>query len=112
MHRVDVDCAACCRVGGIDAVIAAFHSVIPVQVFIRFTPVDRVTAVVDAHKGSVTGKGVQLTATVAPDDATNKAVTWSSDSPSVATVSAKGRVSGKTPGTALITATTVDGGFT
>ena len=60
MHRVDVDGFACCRVGGIDAVIAAFHSVVPVQVFIRLSPVDRVAAVVDAHKGSVTGKGVQL----------------------------------------------------
>ena len=52
-----------------------------------------------------------LTATVMPSNATNKAVTWSSDNPSVATV-AGGVVTAKTPGTASITVTTEDGGKT
>ncbi|WP_442957025.1 Ig-like domain-containing protein [Peribacillus sp. Aquil_B1] len=54
----------------------------------------------------------QLTATVAPADATNKAVTWSSSNPAVATVNSSGLVTGVTEGNAIITATTIDGGFT
>ncbi len=52
-----------------------------------------------------------LTATVLPVDATNKAVSWSSDNESVATV-ADGIVTGVGNGTATITVTTVDGSFT
>ena len=52
-----------------------------------------------------------LTATVAPADATNKTVTWSSSDESVATVT-DGVVTGVAAGTATITATTQDGGFT
>lgn len=49
-----------------------------------------------------------LTATVAPDNATNKAVTWSSSNENVATV-ANGVVTGVAAGTATITVTTEDG---
>jgi large repetitive protein len=56
--------------------------------------------------------GVQLSATVLPAEASNTAVTWSSDKESVATVSATGLVTAVAIGTATITATTVDGGFT
>ena len=49
-----------------------------------------------------------LTATVAPDNATNKAVTWTSSNPSVATVK-NGVVTAVAPGTAVITATAADG---
>lgn len=54
----------------------------------------------------------QLTATVAPADATNKDVTWSSSTPAVATVSATGLVTGVAGGTATITVTTADGAKT
>lgn len=54
----------------------------------------------------------QLTATVAPSYATNKNVTWSTSNSSVATVSNTGLVSGVNAGTATITVTTEDGGFT
>jgi xyloglucan-specific exo-beta-1,4-glucanase len=47
----------------------------------------------------------QLTATVAPGNATNKTVTWTSSNPGVATVSAIGQVTGISDGTATITAT-------
>lgn len=53
-----------------------------------------------------------LTATVSPDNATNNAVTWSSSNPFVATVDANGKVTAVAKGSATITATTVDGGFT
>ena len=58
-----------------------------------------------------TGKRETLIATVEPSDATNPAVNWSSDKPEVATVEG-GTVTAKAAGTATITATTVDGGFT
>ena len=50
----------------------------------------------------------QLTATVSPANATNKAVVWTTDDPAVATVSATGLVTPVAPGTANITATSVD----
>ena len=55
------------------------------------------------------GETMSLTATVTPDDATNKAVTWSSSNASVATVDANGKVTAKAAGTATITATANDG---
>ena len=53
-----------------------------------------------------------LTATVAPDNATNKAVTWSTSNSTVATVDANGLITAVAPGTAAITVTTTDGSFT
>ncbi|MDR3597604.1 cellulase family glycosylhydrolase [Clostridium sp.] len=51
-----------------------------------------------------------LTATVLPSDATNKNVTWESSNAAIAIVDANGKVTGVSKGTAVITATTVDGG--
>ena len=50
-----------------------------------------------------------LTATIPPDDANNKNVSWSSDKPSVATVDENGKVTAVAVGTANITVKTVDG---
>ena len=50
-----------------------------------------------------------LTATVAPDNATNQAVTWTSSDSTVATVDQNGVVTALARGTAVITATAADG---
>ena len=57
------------------------------------------------------GDSKTLIATISPSNATNKAITWSSSNSSVATVS-NGIVTAKAAGTAIITATTSDGGKT
>jgi uncharacterized protein YjdB len=55
----------------------------------------------------------QLIATVAPTNADNKTVTWTSSAPAVATVNATdGTVTAVAAGTATITVTTDDGGHT
>ncbi len=54
------------------------------------------------------GGSATLTATVAPANTTNKTVTWTSDNPSVATVSG-GKVTAVSQGSAVITASTFNG---
>lgn len=54
----------------------------------------------------------KLTATVTPDDATNKNVTWTTSNDSVAVVDAQGNVKAVGTGEATITVTTADGGKT
>ena len=51
----------------------------------------------------------QLTATVEPSDATNKAVTWQSSNTSVATVSTSGLVTAKAEGSCVVTCRAKDG---
>ncbi|MDE6850780.1 MAG: Ig-like domain-containing protein, partial [Clostridia bacterium] len=58
------------------------------------------------------GNQKRLAATVAPSNATNKSVTWSSDNPDVADVDQSGNLTAKAKGTAIITVTTVSGGKT
>jgi uncharacterized protein YjdB len=53
----------------------------------------------------------QLSASITPSSATNLDVTWKSSNEKVATVSKNGEITGITGGTAVITCTTVDGGF-
>lgn len=55
------------------------------------------------------GQTETLTATVKPDNATDKTVTWSSSNTSVATVSSTGKVTAKAKGSATITCKANDG---
>lgn len=57
------------------------------------------------------GRPVALKATITPEDATIKTVTWSSSDPGVAAMDRTGLVTPKGEGAAVITVTTVDGNF-
>ena len=70
---------------------------------------------VSLNKSSLTlneGETETLTATIAPSNASNQSVTWSSNKTSVATVDSTGKVTAKAAGSANITVTTADGGKT
>ena len=58
------------------------------------------------------GKTETLVATVTPENATNKKVTWTSNQEEIATVDSNGVVTGVKKGTAKITVTTEDGNHT
>ncbi len=62
----------------------------------------------DTLKLTVGGKE-QLTATVLPESATDKSLTWSSSAPDVASVNADGLVTAHMPGEAVITVTSAEG---
>lgn len=73
-----------------------------------------VTGITISPDNNVVGVGstVNLTATVSPDNATNKTVNWSSDNPSLASVDSSGTVTGREPTgdkSVTITATAADG---
>jgi len=58
------------------------------------------------------GGSADLTETVNPSNADNKTVSWDSDNTAVATVNSSGLVTAVAAGSATITVTTADGGFT
>jgi uncharacterized protein YjdB len=60
----------------------------------------------------IKGNSQTLTATVTPNDATNKSLSWSSSNENIAVVDQSGKVTAVSVGTATITVTTKDGGFT
>ena len=63
----------------------------------------------ESNLSMFTGDTATLTATVQPEDATNKTVNWSSSDETVATVDNNGNVTAVKAGTATITATAADG---
>ncbi|WP_276379042.1 Ig-like domain-containing protein [Flavobacterium sp. H4147] len=77
-------------------------------------PVVAVTGVSVSPTTATVGLGTtqQLNATIAPANATNQNVTWSSSNTSVATVNNSGLVTAISAGTATITVTTADGNKT
>ena len=58
------------------------------------------------------GDETTISATVLPENANNKNVVWSSSNPEIASVNEEGIVAALNPGSAVITATTEDGGYT
>lgn len=89
------------------ALTIAEFQVLPVHV--TGVSLNQTTAQLYTNHGAST---VQLTADVQPADAADKTVTWSSSNVAVATVDEQGLVTVHAAGTAVITATTKDGGFT
>lgn len=86
---------------------------IPIWISQQSTTISVTGVSLDVFSGAVPKTTTkQLTATVAPANATNKTVNWSSSNTNVATVNSSGLVTGVTVGTATITVTTVDGSFT
>lgn len=71
----------------------------------------KVTEIVlsDSEKTLTVGKSFTITATVKPDNAWNRTVTWSSSDPSIATVDENGTVTAIAEGEAIITAESADG---
>lgn len=64
----------------------------------------------DTAQGTLTVGGTHtIKATVVPEDATNKAITWKSSDESIATVDAEGNVTAKGTGNVTITAVNSDG---
>ena len=97
--------------------VVRIFSVIAIAAIVVFGVVsckDKGVIGVELNKSQLTleiGETATLVATVLPDNATDKTVTWSSDKPAVATVT-EGLVTAKTEGVATITVTTKDGGKT
>lgn len=83
------------------ATITVTNDPIPLQ-SIRFS---------ESAKSLSIGSSATLSVTYTPSNASNKNVTWASSNQSVATVTSAGVVSAKEEGTALITATSAEGGF-
>ncbi len=75
-------------------------------------PVTGVTLAPDILSMKVGDEPAQLTANVLPAGASDKTVIWTSSAPSVAAVDDNGRVTAVADGTATVTVTTRDGGFT
>ena len=90
-------------------VLSAYNTALEAQV--EVTPVTGVS-VTPAQATIRVGNTTTIKAIVTPDDATEKAVTWTSSDDTVATVDSNGVVTGVKVGTATITATTMDGSFT
>src|SRR5688500_12579634 len=76
-------------------------------------PIPVITVSVTSPTPSIiVGATSQLSVVIGPANATNKSVTWASNNAGIASVDANGLVRGIAPGTAVITAKTVDGNKT
>lgn len=81
------------------------------DVIVRSTGVTGITLTPDTLTLKI-GDSKDLSWTITPYTATNKKITFASSNTSVVTVSATGKLKAVGAGTAVITVTTVDGGFT
>ena len=72
------------------------------------TSVESITLSTKEWNGGV-GDNIKLSATVSPDNATDKTINWSTSDESIATVDAEGNVTAIAVGSAVITATAADG---
>lgn len=106
------DCGLVTAVGpGTVTITATAHNGINVTctVTVAYIPVTGVKLNKESTSLPV-GAEETLTATIAPANASNKAVTWTCDNTKVASVDNNGKVVGAGPGFTIITVTTADGG--
>ncbi len=73
-----------------------------VTITIKAAPVKATSVSITGATTVAVGGNIQLTATVAPDTATNKAVTWKSENNGIAVVDDSGKVTAKSLGTVKI----------
>ena len=102
------------RVGAIQAGNSNYYSSVRTYknvVVISSQPVTGITLPQDNYTMLSIGETVQIDATVLPADATNKDVRWSSSNENVCTV-ANGVVTATGYGTAIVMASTIEGGYT
>lgn len=100
--------------GIVKITVISEESALEASVVYRITAAAGAVTGVTLNEASMTlelGAVAKLIATVAPEDATNKAVTWESSSKAVS-VDQEGNIKADTVGVATITVTTVDGGYT
>ena len=113
--------ASVSQTGVVTAIASGYANIIAMSVDEAIRDTCRVT--VNAHAESLSlssssiiltevGQTYQLEASVIPEDAVNKSVTWNTLNESVCHVTANGLVIAVDYGTAVVTATTVDGGHT
>ena len=89
------------------------YTVTPATVNVTAAPVSVTGVTIDETLSVNIGQTKTPSFTVAPAEATNKTVSFTSDNPAVATVNATtGEVTGVSKGTAIITVKTADGNFT
>lgn len=90
-------------------VLAMSLSVCVMPAYATGEPVVLVESVAIEGGSTYIGKTLNLSSTVLPENATNKALNWDSSNKSVATVNSSGVVTALSAGTTTITATAVDG---
>jgi len=87
-----------------------------VDITVSGQPISVTGVSISGSDSVVVGKIIILTATVSPDNAPDKSVTWSVDKTEVASIAAidatSGMLTGKTAGDVVVTATTKDGNKT
>lgn len=91
-----------------DVVPMVFYSIDPVDADIHVTGV----GVIPSTLALQVDETAQLTEAVRPVNAGDKSVSWASSDTSIVTVNSEGLVTAIAEGTATITVTTTDGGFT
>lgn len=88
-----------------------YYTAVEFTIDARDVPVTGVS-IADTESYMTIGTTATIHATITPEDATNRNVTWESDNPGVVSVDEEGNVTAHTTGVATITVTTEDGGYT
>lgn len=84
-----------------------FVAICKITVYVPVMDVDVSVTKLDVPKGQTR----VVTAVVAPSNATNKKVTWTSSDPNIAKIDSNGKITGVSKGTVVIVCKTDDGGY-